>query len=179
MVQIILATLCLFFIISIVPPVVASEEPVTTVDSVNLQRYAGLWYEIARIPNRFQNKCDRHTTAEYSLMENGRIRVINRCITADGDTTAARGVAKVVDSESRARLKVSFVNLLGLRLFWGDYWIIALDDAYRWAVVGHPERKYGWILSRTPQLDREVMENIYAKIKEQGYDADRFLQSRQ
>ncbi|MBD3384262.1 hypothetical protein GF407_04970 [candidate division KSB1 bacterium] len=177
--QIYFSSLLLLLVIAVVTPAAASEQPLTTVDSVDLKRYAGLWYEIARIPNRFQNKCARHTTAEYTLMQNGRIRVINSCITADGDTTIAKGVAKVVDSESRARLKVSFVNLLGLRLFWGDYWIIALDDEYRWAVVGHPERKYGWILSRTPQLDREEEERIYAKIKEQGYKKDRFISSRQ
>lgn len=175
--QIYYTLLLYLFMVAVVTPAAASEPVLTTVDSVDLKRYTGLWHEIARIPNRFQNKCARHTTAEYTLMENGRIRVINRCITADGDTTAARGVAKVVDSESRARLKVSFVNLLGLRLFWGDYWIIALDDAYRWAVVGHPERKYGWILSRTPQLGEDVLEKIYAKLKEKGYESDRFVKS--
>ncbi len=177
--QIIFTTLLLFFMISIMTPAVASEQALITVDCVDLERYTGLWYEIARIPNRFQNKCARHTTAEYTLMENGRIRVINRCVKVDGDTVTAKGVAKIIDPESRARLKVSFVNLLGLRLFWGDYWIIALDDEYRWAVVGHPERKYGWILSRTPQLDREEVERIYAKIEEQGYKKERFISSRQ
>lgn len=152
-----------------VGPVAAEPPPVTTVDSVDLARYAGVWYEIAKIPNRFQKRCARGTTAAYSLKDDGTIRVVNRCTTEDGQEDRAEGVAKVVDAGSRAKLKVSFVSFLGIRPFWGDYWILGLDADYRWAVVGTPDRKYGWILSRTRMLDAANMQAIDAILERNGY----------
>ncbi len=87
--------------------------PVTTVGKVDLQRYVGLWYEIARIPNRFQKQCARGTTAQYSLRDDGKITVINQCFKGDGSLDNAEGVAKIVDRLSNAKLKVSFVSFLG------------------------------------------------------------------
>ncbi|MBN2008890.1 lipocalin family protein [candidate division KSB1 bacterium] len=152
----------------------ASAQKPQTVVHVDLTRYAGRWYEIAKIPNRFQRKCSSGTTAEYSLRDDGRIGVINRCQKADGSTTEVQGIAKIVDPDSNARLKVSFVSLLGWHLFWGDYWIIGLDDNYTYAVVGTPNRKYGWILSRTPQLSPEKMTQIQSLIRNQGYNPTDF-----
>jgi apolipoprotein D and lipocalin family protein len=103
------------------------ERPVTTVRAVDLKRYVGLWYEIARIPNRFQKQCVRGTTAEYKLREDGRISVVNRCFKKDGDVDDAEGVAEVVDATSNTKLKVSFVSFLGWRPFWGDYWVIGQE----------------------------------------------------
>lgn len=151
--------------------------PVTTVKQVDLKRYAGLWYEIARIPNRFQKQCVGGTTAEYTLRKDGRINVVNRCLTADGTVDEARGVAKVVDPVTHAKLKVSFVSILGIRPFWGDYWILALDPDYSWVVVGTPDRKYGWILAREPELAPDVLEGIRRRIRAQGYDPDAFVPS--
>ena len=151
----------------------------TTVKQVDLQRYAGLWYEIARLPNRFQTQCAGEVTARYALRADGRIDVINRCRETDGETDEARGIARVVDNRTSARLQVSFVRLLGFQLFWGDYWIIGLGDEYEYAVVGHPERKYGWILSRTPSLPQEKLDHIFSLVRAQGYNPGDFAMTRQ
>jgi apolipoprotein D and lipocalin family protein len=153
--------------------------PVTTVSAVDLARYAGLWYEIAKIPNRFQKQCARGTIAEYTVRDDGRIGVVNRCIKKDGSADQAEGVAKIEDTATHAKLKVSFVAFLGWRPFWGDYWVIGLDENYRWAVVGTPDRKYGWILARTRTLDAETMETIYAIIEGNGYQRAAFAMSAQ
>jgi apolipoprotein D and lipocalin family protein len=155
------------------------ERPVTTVSRVDLKRYVGLWYEIAKIPNRFQKQCARGTTAEYTLREDGRISVVNRCFKEDGVLDEAEGVAKIVDATNSTKLKVSFVSFAGWRPFWGDYWVIGLDDAYEWAIVGSPSRKYGWVLARNPELDEDTMEEIFAIIERNGYERDAFNMSAQ
>lgn len=152
----------------------ADTPPVVTVDAVDLQRYAGLWHEIARIPNRFQKQCARGATAEYTLREDGRITVVNRCIKTDGSPAEAKGIAKVVDASTNAKLEVSFVSFLGWRPFWGDYWIVGLDENYRWAIVGTPDRKYGWILARDSTLDAGTLEEIDAILERNGYDRESF-----
>ncbi len=145
-----------------------------TVKHVDLKKYTGLWYEIAKIPNSFQDQCIRGTTAEYSLKENGEIKVVNSCIDEDGEEDVAEGVARVVDKKSNAKLEVSFVSFLGWRPFWGDYWIIGLDENYQWAVVGHPEREYGWILSRDKNPDENTMNIIFDILKKNGYNPSDF-----
>ena len=159
------------------PVVVAAaqnENQLKTVPNVNLERYTGLWYEIAKIPNRFQQKCDRGTTAQYALREDGKIDVINRCFDKAGKVIEAKGIARIVDAESNAKLKVSFVKIFGLSLFWGDYWIIGLGEDYDFAIVGTPGRKYGWILSRTPTLNQDKLNKIFDLLREQGYNPDDF-----
>ena len=148
---------------------------VKTVDSVELKKYVGLWYEIAKIPNSFQKNCSRNTTATYVLRKDGRIDVINRCVESNGTVDEARGVARVVDTVTNSRLEVSFVRVLGLQLFWGDYWIIGLDSEYKYAVVGTPSRKYGWILSRRPVLSQEDLNKIFEILRSQGYDPKLFV----
>jgi apolipoprotein D and lipocalin family protein len=152
-------------------------DPPETVERVDLERYTGRWYEIARIPNRFQDQCAGGTTAEYSLRDDGRIGVINRCVTEDGGIDEARGVARVVDPQTNARLEVSFVDLLGWQLFWGDYWILGLGPEYQWSLVGHPQRRYGWILSRTPSIAPATRERIDDLLRANGYDPGRFVDS--
>ena len=149
----------------------------TTVQEVDLQRYVGLWYEIARIPNRFQKNCESGTTAQYALREDGKITVINRCLKKDGSVDKAEGVAKIVDADTNAKLKVSFVSFLGWRPFWGDYWVLGLGEDYEWAIVGSPDRKYGWILSRTPTLSQVTLERIFVILAHNGYDKDLFAMS--
>lgn len=144
--------------------------PPATVEQVELERYAGLWYEIAKIPNSFQDQCASGTTAEYVLRDDGRIDVINRCIESDGKVSEAKGIARVEDPVSNARLKVSFFSIFGWRPIWGDYWIIGLGEYYEYALVGSPDRKYGWILSRDRQLVGGVLEQAFATLREQGYD---------
>jgi apolipoprotein D and lipocalin family protein len=113
------------------------------------------------------------------LREDGKIDVINRCVEKDGSVNEAKGIAKVVDSKTNSKLEVSFVRILGISLFWGDYWIIGLDKDYRYAVVGTPTRKYGWILSRTPELSQKDMENIFALLRNQGYNPKDFEMTEQ
>jgi apolipoprotein D and lipocalin family protein len=156
-----------------------TEKDLVTVGQVDLDRYAGLWYEIARIPNRFQKKCIQNTTAHYSLREDGKIEVINRCLKENGEINEIKGIAKIADEKSHAKLKVSFVRLLGISLFWADYWIIDLAKDYQWAVVGTPSRKYGWILARKPELNQEILEGIHLRLSKQGYDPSEFIKSQQ
>ncbi len=144
------------------------------VNHVDLKKYVGLWYEIAKIPNRFQKHCKRGTTAQYRLLDNGKIEVINSCIDENGEKDEAEGIAKVVDANSNAKLEVSFVSILGINLFWGDYWIIGLDNNYEYAVIGTPTRKYGWILSRTPKLSEEKLNGAFEILKSQGYNTKQF-----
>ena len=127
------------------PPVTARAQtaaPVRTVPIVDLDRYAGDWFEIARFPNRFQRQCVGDVRASYTRRSDGRIDVVNRCRTADGQTEA-RGVARIVDERTFARLKVRFAPawLSWLPAVWGDYWIIGLAADYSWAVVGDPGRE--------------------------------------
>jgi len=151
-----------------------SKPPLRTVDSVDLNRYAGRWYEIARYPNRFQKKCSADTSAIYSLRNDGRIEVVNSCRKQDGEFTSSRGTAKVVDRKTNAKLKVTF--------FWpfsGNYWIIGLDPEYRYAIVGEPSRKYLWILSRTPELNEALYNNAIRQIDAAGYDPSKLMLTRQ
>lgn len=150
---------------------------VKTVKSVDLKRYTGTWYEIAKIPNSFQDHCYKNTTAAYSLNEDGTITVINKCIEDDGDEDDAEGVAQVVDTLSNSKLKVSFVSLFGINLFWGDYWIIGLEDNYNYVIVGTPNRKYGWILARTPQISDEDHKKCEEILIRNGYDPGEFVLS--
>jgi apolipoprotein D and lipocalin family protein len=144
----------------------ARTKPLEVVPHVDLQRYLGTWYEIATIPQRFQKGCVG-VTAEYSLRKNGDIRVVNTCLqeTLDGEVRTASGKARVVDRTSNAKLKVCF-----FWPFWGAYWIIGLDTDYRWAIVGHPDRTYLWILSRSPQMDETLYGDLLKLIADKGYD---------
>jgi len=141
-----------------------------TVPSVDLKKYAGTWYEIARYPNRFQRKCNSDVRATYSLQPNGKVRVLNQCKEANGKIKTAKGTAKVVDQVSNAKLKVTF-----FWPFYGDYWILDLDQDYTYAVVGEPKRKYLWVLSRTPEIDSNLYATILERIKEQGYDTMKLI----
>jgi apolipoprotein D and lipocalin family protein len=150
-----------------------------TVKQVDLNRYAGLWYELAKIPNSFQDQCAYGTTAEYQIQKDGSIQVINKCYDENGEPDIADGVANVVDNKSNAKLEVSFVSFLGIRPFWGDYWIIGLDENYQWAVIGTPSRKYGWILSRKQSLPDETMQEVFGILKSQNYNPEDFEMSKQ
>jgi apolipoprotein D and lipocalin family protein len=161
--------------LALVAPSRAADKPLEVVDSVDLDRYLGRWYEIASYPMFFQRGCTA-TTADYSLREDGLIKVINSCRkgTLDGKLKQAKGKAKVVDTETDAKLKVSFFGP-----FWGDYWIIDLDPDYQWAVVGVPSRKYLWILSRVPHMDEALYDEITGRLPDKGYDPTRLNRTQQ
>lgn len=153
----------------------ASAKPLEVVPRVDLQRYLGTWYEIATIPQRFQKGCVG-VTAQYSLRADGAIDVVNACRknTLDGKESSIRGKAWIVDKTTNAKLKVRF--------FWpfaGAYWIIELDKDYQWAVVGHPDRTYYWILSRTPQMDPAVYDELIRRAAEKGYDTSKIKRTLQ
>lgn len=167
----IVSTVIALFIIS---PAWANDT-VNTVPHVDLDRYLGRWYEVARLPNRFQKQCVADVTADYQRLEEGKIQVINRCLTGNGEIDEAEGVARVVDKATNAKLEVSFVSLFGWQLFWGDYWIIGLAEDYSYAVIGTPGRKYGWVLSRTPQLSEEQWVEAAQLLTESGYHLTDFL----
>ena len=145
--------------------------PVRTVETVDLRRYAGDWYEVARFPNRFQRRCVSDVRARYVIRTDGRVDVLNQCRTADG-TIDARGVARIVDTRTSAKLKVRFAPaaLSFLPLVWGDYWILGLAADYSWAVVGSPDRKYLWILSRTRDLPAHAFTEALAAARANGFD---------
>lgn len=154
-----------------------AEKELVTVRNVDLEKYIGVWYEIAKVPNRFQKKCKGNTTAEYRIRKDGRIDVINKCDNKKGGVTIAKGVAKIVDKASNSKLKVSFVRVLGMQLFWGDYWILGLEKDYKYAVIGDSKRKYGWILARKPEISKDQWDEIDNILLEQGYDKERFVKS--
>jgi apolipoprotein D and lipocalin family protein len=157
-----------------------SSTPVRTVDAVDLNRYLGDWYEVARFPNRFQTDCVGDVRASYASRPDGRLDVTNRCRRNDG-LIEARGVARVVDTRTSAKLKVRFAPawLSFLPSVWGDYWIIGLADDYSWAVVGAPDREYLWILSRTPSLEARAVEAARAAARNQGFDLERLVTTTQ
>lgn len=145
-----------------------------TVATVDLSRYVGKWYEIARYPNWFEKECASDVSAEYTFLADGKLEVINTCRLSDGELKSSKGSAKIVDKRSNAKLKVTF-----FWPFYGNYWIIDLDPEYRYAVVSEPGRDYLWILSRTPQLEPRVYEHILARVREQGFDPNRLIKPSQ
>jgi apolipoprotein D and lipocalin family protein len=150
--------------------------PLRAVAAVDLPRYMGTWYEIANYPHPFQEGCTA-TTADYSLRDDGRVDVLNRCRQGglDGELDEARGIARVVDTQSNAKLEVSF-----FRPFWGDYWIIELAEDYRYAVVGHPGRDYLWILSRSPTMAADDYQGILQRLEStHRYDTSRLVETLQ
>lgn len=142
--------------------------PLPTVAAVDLGRYVGRWYEIAMLPNKFQAQCVADTQANYRSVD-GDIEVVNRCRQADGTLSVATGIAKVVADSGNAKLRVSF-----FRPFFGDYWVLALPDDYRWVLVGEPSRKFGWVLARSPQLAAPDLAEALARAEALGYDPKAF-----
>jgi apolipoprotein D and lipocalin family protein len=146
-------------------------DPPPVVSNIELGRYTGKWYEIARYPVSFQEGCYA-TTAEYMLRPDGRIGVLNTCREGGfaGRARTISGTARIPDPAVPAKLKVSFFGP-----FEGDYWILALDRDYRWAVVSEPGRRMLWILSRTPTLDDVIYAEILERVTALGYDTARLL----
>lgn len=153
-----------------------SQAAVQTVPFVDLSKYVGTWYEVAAIPQSFQKQCVSNVTADYTLLDNGLIKVMNSCEKKDGTRSVSEGRAKVVDLVSSAKLKVTFVKFIDwIFAFGGDYWVIDLEGNYNYAVVGSPSVKYGWILARQPSLAPADLEIIERNLRQQGYDTCKFI----
>ena len=147
--------------------------PLPTVASVELPRYMGSWFEIAKLPNRFQASCASDTVATYRLQDDG-VEVINRCRHADGSVDSIEGRAKAVPGSAGSRLRVSF--------FWpiyGDYWVLALDPDYQTALIGAPSRQYAWILSRSATLDEGRLQALLERAQALGFDRAAFTRTPQ
>lgn len=153
----------------------AAQAPLATIDALQLSRYEGRWFEIAKYPNVFQRKCVADTTAYYASAPSGTVRVTNRCRVADGSMIEAVGEARVVGAEGSPTLKVRFAPAwLGwIPLVWGDYWVIDLDAAYTLSAVSEPERDYLWILARTPQVPESALKPLLARLEAKGFDLSR------
>lgn len=164
--------LLLFAVVS--PLGFAAGTALPAVAHVDLARYSGTWYEIARYPNWFERDCASDVTAQYSMRSDGKVTVRNACHKANGKIKVSNGTAKIVDTTSNAKLKVTF--------FWpfsGDFWIIDLAPDYDYAVVGEPSRKYLWILSRSAQLTPETYDRISTRLRELSYDPAKLVKTRQ
>ena len=157
-------------------PAAAAE--VTSVEQLDISRYAGRWHEIARLPMFYQRGCVGENTAQYTLRADGLIGVHNTCRDKDGELDTVEGVARR-DATHAGRLEVRFAPdwLSWLPLTWADYWVIAVDPDYQWAVVGEPGRKYLWILSRTPGMSRARLDELKAMATAMDYDLDELIVS--
>ena len=156
----------ILFLLLLMTTPTATPQELQSVPFVDLKKYAGKWYEIASYPQRFQKGC-HCTTAEYTLSEKGYVIVENRCNrdSVDGKQSYIKGKAFVESNSGNAKLKVQF--------FWpfkAKYWIIDLADDYSYAVVSHPNRKYLWILSRTPHMPEAIYTDILARLQKKGFD---------
>lgn len=159
----------------------AADAPLSTIAALDVPRYMGTWYEIAKFPNRFQKKCAGFTKATYSTLPGGTLQVANSCRTADGKTDEAIGAARQVGGAASPKLKVRFAPafLSFIPMVWGDYWVIDLDPGYQLAAVSEPKREYLWILSRTPRVDKAVYDALLARLAAKGLDVGKLELTKQ
>ncbi|GHC10614.1 lipocalin family protein [Thermomonas carbonis] len=162
----------------ITAPVSAQEAALsnTAVQGLDLQRYAGQWHEIARLPMFFQRNCVANVTATYTPRADGMIGVRNACDDKEGEAMVSEGVARPVSGQP-GQLEVRFAPdwLAWAPMTWADYWVVELDPDYQWAVVGGPSRKYLWLLSRTPSMSPAQFDAIKARAARRGYPVDRLV----
>jgi apolipoprotein D and lipocalin family protein len=155
--------------------------PLSAIASLDVPRYLGTWYEIAKYPNWFQKKCVANTNANYQLKNDGSLEVVNRCQLENGEVSVAIGSAKQMGLATSPKLKVRFAPawLSFIPAVWGDYWVIDLDDNYQVAVVSEPNREYLWILSRTPTVDAKVYAELLARLGKKGFDLSKLEVTKQ
>ena len=149
--------------------------PVSTIATLDVPRYMGTWYEIAKFPNRFQAKCVANTRARYLAQTDGSVQVLNSCVTADGSTIDALGKAIQVGAATSPKLQVRFAPawLSWLPMVWGDYWVIDLDADYQLAAVSDSKREYLWVLSRTPQVNDKAYGALMERLKAQHFEVQK------
>jgi apolipoprotein D and lipocalin family protein len=152
-----------------------------TVSSVDVKRFAGKWYEIARFPNKFQKKCVGNTTVTYAAKTDGKISVVNQCVLKDGILGRAEGEAIVTDQASHAKFEINFASKYKsfLSTDWDNYWIVDLDENYQFAAASDPKRENLWILSRTPEMKDAVYQNILRRIEKLGFNPGRLAKTPQ
>lgn len=152
-----------------------------TIPALDVPRYMGTWYEIAKYPNWFQKKCTGATRADYSLLPDGQVQVANRCRLEDGTMNEALGVARQVGAATSPKLEVRFAPawLSFLPLVWGNYWVIDLDPDYQLVAVSEPGKEYLWVLSRTPKVDSGRYGALLDRLRQQGFDLDKLETTKQ
>lgn len=152
----------------------AQNKPLPVVERVELDKYLGVWYEVARKPMYFQRKCARDVTATYTLNENGNIDVDNRCYDSEGQLIRSVGEAFIINPPFNSKLKVSFLPeaVRWLPVGRGDYWILKLDEHYQTVLIGEPSRKYLWVLSRTPHVSQETVSDYLNYASSLGYKVE-------
>jgi len=157
-----------------------NENDPRTVPSLDLHRYLGLWYEIARLPERHERAEFTDITANYSLNPNGTVRVDNRAFNGDGEPEQAVGEGTVIDGSGNAKLEVTFMpdGLKWIPFTTGDYWVLRVDDNYHTALVGTPNRKHLWLLSRTPTIDATTRSSFLDTAVQEGYDLAELITAR-
>lgn len=162
-------------------PAPIKNSAVTPIASLDVNRYLGTWFEIAKYPNAFQKKCAAETSAQYSLQANGNLKVHNRCRQANGEWTEAIGEARQLGAKDSPKLEVRFAPawLSFIPLVWGDYWVIDLDPAYQLVAVSEPKREYLWVLSRTAKVDAAAYTALLARLAGVGFDMKRLELSKQ
>lgn len=171
------SALC-FFLLGCTTLAKDSRPEVQTAPFVELNKYLGKWYEVASIPQSFQKQCVANTTAEYSMADDGMIKVLNSCDTIKGQRDGAEARAKVIDTHTNSKLKVTFVKIINwIFAFGGNYWILDVDSSYSVALIGDPSRQYAWILSRSPELSAAQWVEAEKVYKAQGYDTCKILTS--
>ncbi|MGZ7460133.1 lipocalin family protein [Pseudomonas sp. Ma2-10] len=159
----------------------SSSLPLQPVASIDLPRFMGTWYEIARTPNRFQKRCAGFTRTDFHLQVDGTVQAVNRCRLRDGQLHLALATGRQVGALDSPRLKVRFAPawMSFLPAVWGDYWIIDLDEQYQWAAVSEPTRKYLWILSRTTRVEPKTYASLLERLKDKGFAVERLLTTQQ
>ncbi len=157
-------------------PTLAQTPALPTVAALDLQRYTGKWYEIARLPMWFERRCIGDVSATYTLQPDQTVGVLNTCRTADG-MISAQGIAVLPDPQHPGQLRVRFAPawLSFLPFVWGDYWVIDLAPDYSWVLVGAPSRKYLWILARTPALDAATTAYLKDKSRSLGFAVENMI----
>jgi apolipoprotein D and lipocalin family protein len=150
-----------------------------TAPNVDLRRYMGRWYEIARLPYFTQRRCEKNVRADYVLGDDGMVYVTNRCTRQDGNIGTAKGIARVADRGNNARLEISFRTLYGVHVLWDDYWIIGVGADYDYALVGQPTRKRGWVLCRDPNPPEERVQRWLAEFADKGFPVGDLIRTRQ
>ncbi|KHO16208.1 membrane protein [Acinetobacter baumannii] len=150
------------------------------VESIDINKYAGKWYEIAHLPMFFQRNCVANTTANYSINADKTVGVLNSCTNKKGEMISSEGVA-YPQNEGNSKLKVSFLpsGLRWIPFTKGDYWVLRVDQDYKVALVGGPSHKYLWILSRNPQLDEAIYQSYLQTAKQYGYDVSKLVKTTQ